>query len=496
MLKHQAHRPFPKLRGISFLCVHRSILPTNRLSGKAGAVHDIFDALNTTGEPLTALETLWPKVIEFENSLDGYRGSESYIYLDNIKSHLDNVFVETDKRQKATKELLVSFALYLEGYKLSLHLNSQRTYLRTRFNKLSSREGANLKRRFIGAISQVAEFRHCYWHADEIEKLNSKHPSFADVELLKLCFEFIRGMNTSLAIPVLARYWVRYQENSDVESFFGAVGSLTAFVVLRRAVTGNTGGIDSEFRHLMQKPPSVGGDPLCAGPEHTNELIDVDDFKKELSIYLSNIGITGKSDWVNKAREIPLANFSRPLCRFLILAAAHNARPDPGNPGLMSRQGIRVAPEINFLDFKIWQNEKYMTVEHIAPESDPGSGWSPKIYQQPSTRHTLGNLILLPKNENSAIGNAGWQKKKIFYSALTADTDEEAKQSLQRAKDKGYAFKRRTEDMILSGEMLHLLAPLTKVDEWSEELIKNRTENILQLAWDEISPWLYNKAKE
>ena len=450
---------------------------------------DIFDALNTTGEPLTALETLRPKIIEFEDRIEGYLGSDSQTHLDNIKRNLDDVFVETDNRQKATKELLVSFALYLEGNKLPLNLNSQRTYLRSKYDSVSGGEGVNMKRRFVGSISDIAEFRHRYWDAEEIRNLDSSHRFLAGVDLMKLCFQFIRDMNTSLAVPVLARYWVEYRKNNDDVAFFDAVKSLTAFIVLRRAFTGNTRGIDSEFRRLMLNRPKVGGDPLCAGVHHPHELISVEAFKKELLEYLSRIGITDKPEWVDKASKV--ASYPRPLCRFLLLTAAHNARPDEGNAGLLSRQDFRTSEERNFLNFKTWKSENYATVEHIAPESDPGSGWDPKIYRHPSTRHTIGNLILLPKNENSAIGNAGWPKKKIFYSALTATTDEETNLSLQRAKDEGYAFKKRTEEMLLKGERLHLLDPLIKVDEWDKELIDKRTTNILELVWEQISPWLY-----
>ncbi len=42
-LFNQPNCPFPKLRGISFSCVHYSILSKNRVFGKAGAVQfDVF----------------------------------------------------------------------------------------------------------------------------------------------------------------------------------------------------------------------------------------------------------------------------------------------------------------------------------------------------------------------------------------------------------------------------------------------------------------------
>ena len=37
-----------------------------------------------------------------------------------------------------------------------------------------------------------------------------------------------------------------------------------------------------------------------------------------------------------------------------------------------------------------------------------------------------------------------------------------------------------------------MLDHLVNVENWTAKLIEQRTENILELAWDEISPWLFN----
>ena len=112
---------------------------------------DIFDALNTTGEPLTALETLRPGIIQFEDNKDGFEGSESQRCLAKLRENLDEVFVQTELRQKATKELLVSFALYFEGHKLGMPLNAQRTYLRMDLRVIPRmREARNLA---VGSLS-------------------------------------------------------------------------------------------------------------------------------------------------------------------------------------------------------------------------------------------------------------------------------------------------------------------------------------------------------
>ncbi len=132
---------------------------------------DIFDALNTTGEPLTALETFKPRLMRFERE-KGYDGSATETHFSRLERNLNDIYPETERRQKSIKELLVNFALYLEGYKLSLDLVSQRNYLRERFD---AKQDAGLKRRFVESLADIAEFRQIYWNRESIPNLNSSH---------------------------------------------------------------------------------------------------------------------------------------------------------------------------------------------------------------------------------------------------------------------------------------------------------------------------------
>ena len=344
---------------------------------------DIFDALNTTGEPLTALETLRPRIIQFEDNKDGFEGSESQRCLAKLRENLDEIFVQTELRQKVTKELLVSFALYFEGHKLGMPLNAQRTYLRNGFEGYSTDErGTESRRRFVKSISDLAEFRFRYWDLDQIRGLDAHHsPGVSDT--LKLCFAFMYSMNTSLVVPLLARYWVQWrQEDGEEISFVEAVKAITAFTVLRRAVTGGTAGIDSEFRRLMRERPRIGGDPLCADTKKSNVLIGAEELKKELQDkYLKKpCDASNRDTWIEMASWVPLARHSRPLCHFLLLAASHNAMPDAKQRGLLTRKGVRRSEDLDYLNFRVWESELYATVEHVAPDSDSGGNWDANIY--------------------------------------------------------------------------------------------------------------------
>ena len=51
----------------------KSVILTRVETRDEGSAFDIFDSLNPTGEPLTALETFKPRVMRFESEEQGYR---------------------------------------------------------------------------------------------------------------------------------------------------------------------------------------------------------------------------------------------------------------------------------------------------------------------------------------------------------------------------------------------------------------------------------------
>ena len=457
----------------------KSVILTRVETRDEDSAFDIFDSLNTTGEPLTALETFKPRVMRFENENQGYTGSESDTQFKRLEENLNDIYPETEKRQKETKESLVTFALYMDGFKLSLNLAAQRAYLRKIFEEAKD---LNLKRQIVQSLADIVEFKQTYWNRDSIRALDSIHSNETS-DCLKLCCTFISEMRTSLTIPIITRYWVQYGQDKNEQAFADAVKALTAFLALRRSVTGNTGRIDSDFRKMMGK--------LCIGLDDSNSFLSLDDLQKMLRKYLaaSRIDVIDKRTWVSKVCEVPLANHSRPLCRFLLFAASHNAKPDSNNPGLLTREGIINSDELNFLNFGKWQDDKYATVEHVAPDSNSG-GWDEKIYMQPSTRHTIGNIILLPQKENSSVGNASWEKKKIFYCALIAKTEKERNEQFEKAEKVGLTFKKQTKDLVNEQGRLYMLDPIAEVNNWTKSRIQKRTKNTLELAWDMIAPWL------
>ena len=455
---------------------------------------DIFDALNTTGEPLTALETCKPLLIQFEDGRNGYSGSQSKEQWESMESTLAEAYSEPAKQQIETKQMLTSFALYFDGYKLPLDLTSQRSYLRERFRQATALND-DTARGFVRSLKEMSEFRSQYWDKTAIDSLGVSALGPEESDTLKLCLRFIADMNTSLAVPILARYYSVYSECDEEHSFLSATKAVTAFLALRRSVTGGTARIDSDFRRLMGNTPNSGGHPLCIGQQLSNHILPVESLRRELRDFLSEqrIAVEDKVSWMAKAKEVEFGvQAPRPLCRFLLLAAAHNVRPDESCPGLLTGTDVVEGDDFDFFNHRNWVGQKYATVEHIAPEADPGRGWDRSIYARAVTRQRIGNLLLLPEKENQSIGNSRWQRKKIFYAALAARSKSERDGLIKDAESQGYRFGKKTQTLLQSQQHLSMLDHLANVECWTATLIEQRTENILGLAWDEISPWLFD----
>ena len=471
----------------------RCVVLTRVETDDESSAFDIFDALNTTGEPLTAVETLKPRVIQYETQEgNGYRGSESEQAFERIDTYLDQRFSNPDERQRETKELIVSYALYVDGTKQPKDLSSQRRYLRSCFEKIEKEAGIELARRFVSGLGDLAKFRQQFWAREGIRGMAGLQPGRV-AENIQFCKGFLRDMNASLVIPPMARFWSKLNRDGNQDEYLAAVRALTAFVVLRRAATGSTANIDSDLRALMGKAVIERGDPLCVGLTNTHRLATIEELKGVLrrNLGTGNIGVVDEDSWVRRAQENPLAQQSRPITRFLLLAAAEQSQPDKGHRGLWSRSDVTRTDERSYLTYRCWIDEKYSTVEHIAPVSKPTQGWDEAIYRRPYTRHTLGNLILLPQEENSLVGNASWSKKKIFYLALMEKEKSQKDAYIEAARAEGIPFSRKIEKVLESGERLHLLDPLYEVEDWNGELVEARTENICRLAWKTIAPWLY-----
>ncbi|MFI2618517.1 DUF262 domain-containing protein [Streptomyces sp. NPDC018584] len=456
----------------------------------------IFESLNTTGEPLTAFETFLPRVVMAEKIQD-YQDSDAYAYMKGVQGYLDH-FDVGDKLQNATRDLLVTFALAETGKKLSKRLPDQRVYMRDSFERY--KDSADDRSAYLRHLSDTAAFVGKTWEP----AANSPRTLFgleatAMTDTVKLCLAFLNSLNHSIAIAPLVRFYseaVHADEgearSKRIDEFEKAIKAITAFTVFWRATRRGTGNIDSQYRAVMAGDSLTGIGPLArqwavTDASKPDPVVDAEALKKELAARLSHPkhgDVPNLPSFLASASALPLYSISRPLTRFLLLAAYHDTLEDQANPGLIIQGKAGVA---SCFTADGWADETHLTIEHIAPQQATG-GWDQEFYSQKETVHKLGNLVLAPGAANTSLSSRPWTEKRVLYAALGAPTADDSKSILNSS---GLTFAQTTEDLAAMSRYLpHLRALGQREDEWDPTFMDQRAEVLLRLVYTRLKGWL------
>lgn len=463
---------------------------------------DMFDSLNTTGQLLTALETFTPKVIQAEG-LAKYSGSPSKQYMDGVDEYL-NEFPTAKAKQAATAELLIAFALKETGWKLQGSRHEQRLYLRGQFDQLGkASDSRRLQREFVESMASVAAFMRHAWKVGGDDVPRFEPLGITETEAV-VGFEVLRDMNHGIVIAPLARFYQRAcqmvasGEGSEGRALFEeALRATVAFSILWRGAKGGTQNIDGHYRDLMKKGYGDGEGRVPALSRRLERGIAsavprIKDYKDGLRKVLEDEGGIGtKERWISEVCAQKVYVSSAPMARFLLFCALEDGVADPGEPGQIRRGKRGVAP---MLTVERWRDERYGTVEHIAPKSR-GDGWDERIYEPPEVVDTLGNLNLLPAEVNSVINDRSWSIKRLMYRLLCAETEEESRGIAESLKGElgsgGQKLSGVADEVLLSAPHLGIYRSVGAVaGEWTREMVEARGRRLASLAWDRMAPWL------
>ena len=107
------------------------------------------------------------------------------------------------------------------------------------------------------------------------------------------------------------------------------------------------------------------------------------------------------------------------------------------------------------------------------------------------TIHRLGNLTLLPHSENASLSNGSWDRKRLIYKILSAETADELDPLLNQAKAQGIEIGMGTAELLATSKYLPMTRGISSVDgAWTLDLVDKRSTRIAELAWSRIAPWL------
>lgn len=452
----------------------------------------IFESLNTTGEPLTAFETFQPRVVSAEN-IKEYKSSQAYAFMQGVQEYLSR-FSVGDDLQKATRELLVNFALAENGTKLSKRLPDQRAFLKDTFNQHANCQED--REAYLKHLKETAAFIDRAWYPAEGNAQLSGLPASAMTDTVRLCLAFLCDLKHTIAIAPLVRFYANAidanEEDRDfkIREFESAIKAITAFSVLWRSSRRGTGNIDSEYRAVMAGDSHTNKGPLARMWADPNDdgpapFVDAQGLKEELRERLrAKGGLSNLNSYIASASDVPLYASCKPVTRFLLLAAYHDTIEDPSNKGLIMKGRTGISP---CFTLEGWKNTQHLTIEHIAPQQK-SSGWDETFYLQKDTVHKLGNLVLIPQDANASLSRRPWAEKKVLYAALGAKTKEDAAQIIENSKCE---FAQTTEALAqLSRYLPHLNALGQQAGDFDSNAMKCRGDLLLKLAYSQINDWL------
>lgn len=448
---------------------------------------DMFEALNTTGEPLTAFETFKPKVIEAEG-LDNYQASSSYKGVTRIEDYL-NTFKKADDRQRATSELLIPFALAETGDKLQKNLSDQRRYLRDYFDKLPTLED---KRAVVGSLANLSAFVRTGWMAQD-EDPDLEGFGKLDDET-GFCFQSLRALKHSVAVGALSRFYDEFRRSDEIErpqrkkDLIEAIKASTAFSMFWRGGFGGTENIDTVYRNVMRDgSPADSILPLAKRPKDTLGAVSLSGYKRMLWAKLIE-KFPNKEAWVKAAARVPVYSHSAVVAKFLLLAASDDAALDSKEEGLIIRGSKGLSPTVQA---SAWRANVHFSVEHIAPQASKANGWTETLYEDPQTVHRLGNLTLLPSAANGYVGKRPWSQKRLVYKYFCSETTAEAEAVYSSFASVGLNIGATGEAVLGKTTHMPMCKALSCVNyDWNLDIVDRRSVRFAELAYDRIVGWL------
>ncbi len=449
---------------------------------------DMFQALNSTGTPLTAFETFVPDVMRSELQAGSDWGKTvSKEHLDDIAELFEATTTNEQKNQR-TNELLSTVALSHKGKKLGNKFSAQRRWLEDAY----VRELVTIdeKREFLSKVAQVANFFYSAWYMEEYPRSTAidslkEHP---EVELASLLVQYLRSARSALSAPIVARFYGLQLSDDQAQEFVEATKACAAFYTLWRSAN-STAGLDDIYRRFFR-----GSDAPVKVASHgwggNGSLVSSVSLKKYFWEVLETNGIGTKESWITQSQPFLRYSEHKTLCRFVLFVAGHNRVPDPQNPGLtkLGTPGV-----CNLLTLERWLAKDHKSLEHIAPQAPPMQHtWDSNIYTE-NRFQEIGNLLLLPKDINQFVDNKNWSVKFLHYAHIGIKAKEKIDDLDKKAEKKGIVISKRAIKALAGIQFNCAVEPILELGEdgsWDYCMISSRTRQIKEIVWDTLAPWL------
>ena len=494
-------------------CVHFVAL----ISSDDNQVYDIFEALNTTGQPLTAIQTLNPDVIKFEGSLEKYNVSPSKKHFDVIEDCI-SLKEEPLEQQILSSDIVRYFAYAETGYRLEKHLSAQRLYLKKFYKETGKNENNDKeaeikeKRKFSRQLMCCSLVLRYLWNKSHSDISVILGNIFVPDDVL-LCLKYLVASKHKICIPLIARYYYEATKNTihehnifelileeqeeqenekkdnkvkvttirgNFDELFAAIKACAAFFALWRSSREYTELIDDRYRRLFKifaRTESDGAIPSTAVLKQKFIDMLVED---DVSVKLIN-----KDAYANAVYEVPLYKSQRNTANFCLLLAMHNAKPSTEIPHLYEDAKDPYHPTIYA---EAWDDPRFSSVEHIIPKSEARDDLPVEVL------HKLGNLTLLSIKVNRIISNRPWKERVLIYQVLSTISENNARKIWETGEHRpsGVSFEELWKEKFTNTvATLVALVDLEIKPAEIKSIIKDRSDNFSERVWEILyEKWL------
>lgn len=437
----------------------------------------LFEPLNTTGQPLTPLETLRPLAVTAEGGLDSYVGSRCDRAFQRVAAYVPDE-LEATERSKRVSALLTSFALGQDGTKLAHNMLEQRRYLRGAFEQAPS---LAKKQIFVEGIADTATFLTDVWEEGESPLITMG--TAAD----RLSLEVLHTSNHLIVVPLLVRYYERATQLGTAASkkdFRAVVRAVAAFWTLWRSSRSTTSGIDDIHRSLIKSGLAATSlKPLARSSTAVGDLPTVKEVRAALrSLLASKLAVTDATSWSNLVNAQPIYETARILARYILVCAHDDAIHDSKAKGHAMRGA---AGTWRTRSLEVWRDN--YSVEHIAPQrkKSTDTSYTSALYDEGDINR-LGNLTLLPPDLNNLVGNEPWPFKRDVFKMVSKSNPNQRVAALK--KGNLYQLGAKSKTLLESSEFIPFskfiaLYPANTID---RDYVTERGRRLATLAWERL----------
>jgi uncharacterized protein with ParB-like and HNH nuclease domain len=471
--------------------LHRVCLTYVEVNNESYAF-DMFEALNTTGEPLTALETFVPKVIEHF----GDKKKQGEDNIDNttalLKSITDRFEALTKAKEKndKTKALILAFVRAYKGQVKVTSLRDQRDSMLSSYDNCHYSD----KDDYLYYLKRTTDFLFDYWQA-KAPNLQGLVPE-SELEQANLCMLYLTDIKHDITSSLLIQFLLLDEKydvvGSNDSQFFKLLKAVTSLSVLWRAMSGGADGIDGVYKKLHEKGIEIHDQvtkpfQLCNASLQA-DLFDVEKVKQFFKYELDNkIANKGSPKELSEDRWFDVCLNQQMLAKpkgskMITLAGFH---------GLSMRDNEFIQENTGSNDFLTITNwELLHSTDRISkifePERATGDDWDSTV-KVPEVFNRLGNILI------DARCNIASKKSRSWYETrqnMLKSLNNDALDDIDSLAANYSGLSEESKRLLAIYKFENKYSEITYAADWNEDAVNQRTEVLLKNAWHNLIKWL------